>query len=338
MARLLQSLEPCTLTVVCSFLDPYSLGLVETAAFDRDCVAECWKVLRVEAEQLLMRRPRWRTPPGQPASPANHKHALREVILQLKSLTRVPESWIEFVHKSSDTVIEIQPRLAESVSAIGGLHRGGREGYVGPSSVGGQRQRRPSAPPTVAAVPLSVGGCYGDAIAVGVQLTSRSLGSVGEAFLLGVDFLGSWNGQGQVFTVCFSPVSGRVFLRFPDGEGLVAMGLPDLTAAAGTTELASLEMGSIEAFMFMSTLGGISFGRRRAAGGKKCNMEWCGELPPEFLPTLSEEKYASLTFQVDKLLDKATISITWAGQLLPFSAPLPTSPHTFCSIWGNYDW
>jgi len=305
------------------------LGSVEAAAFDSECVAECWKVLRVEAEQQFMCRPWWRNPPEQPALPTNHKHALREMILQFRSLTRVPESWLNYIRKCSDTVIEIQPRPANSVSALDD---------VGPSSTGGQRQGQQCVPPIVAAVPLSIGGCSGDTIAVGVQLESTSLGSVGEAFLLGVDFLSSWNEQGQVFKVCFSPVSGRVFYRFPAGEGMVAAGLPDLTAAVAGTKVAALEMDGVEAFMFVSTWGGISFGRRHVAGGKKGNVEWCGELPPEFLPTLSEEKYASLTFQVDKLLDKATISITWAGQLLPFSAPLPTSPHTFCSIWGNYDW
>jgi len=117
----------------------------------------------------------------------------------------------------------------------------------------------------------------------------------------------------------------------------VAQGLPDLIAAADATEVASLEMGGIEAFLFVSLTGGISFGRRRIAGGKRSDMEWSGEVPADFLPPSSVEKYASLTFQVDKLLETARISITWAGQVLPISAALPVSRQTFDSIWRSHE-
>jgi len=319
---------------VCSFLDSRSLGSAEAAAFNCSCVAECWKALRVGAEQQLMCWLWWGKPPDQPALPTNHKHALREVTLQLKSLVRVPETWIDCIRKHSETVIEIQPRPVESVSTIGRPHHGGTEDYVGPSSAGG----RESAPPAVAAVSLSIGGCSKERFAVGVQLVSKSLSCVGEAFLLGAEFLTIRDGQEHVFTICFSPISGRVFIRFPCGAGMVALGLPDFIAAADATEVASLEMGGIDAFMFVSTSGSIFFGRRRTAGSNKGNVEWCGELPPEFFPRLSLKKYASLTFQVDKLLETAQISIMSAGQLLPLSPTLPTSRHTFDSMWRGYLW
>jgi len=314
------------------------LGSFEAAAFDRYCIPECWKALRVAAEQQLMCRPWWRKPPFRPALSTNHKHALREIAFQLKSLARVPDSWIDCIRKRSETVIEIQPRLAKSISTLGGLQHGGTEDNVGPVSAGGQQQEQQSGTPAVATVPLSIGGSRRDTFAVGVQLASKRLGSVGEAFLLGAEFLTVWNGQGQVFTVCFSPLSGRVFVKFPTGEGLVAQGLPDLTAAADATEVESLALGCVEAFMFVNTSGSISFGRRHSAGGKKGNVEWSGELPREFLPPLSVEKYASLTFQIDKLLEAAQISITWAGQVLPISAALPASQHTFDSIWRSHEW
>jgi len=190
----------------------------------------------------------------------------------------------------------------------------------------------------VAAVPLSIGGCRTDTFAVGVQLVSKCLGCVGEAFLLGAECLTIRDGQEQVFTVCFSPISGRVFIRFPGGAGMVALGLPDFIAGADATEVASLGMEGIEAFMFVSTSGSIFFGRRRTAGSDRGNVEWCGELPPEFFPRLSLKNYASLTFQVDKLLETAQISITWVGQLLPASAALPTSRDRFDSIWLSYEW
>lgn len=250
----------------------------------------------------------------------------------------MPDSWIDHIRKRSETVIEIQPRLAEIVSTVGGLQDDATEDNVGPSSAGGRQDERQSAPPAVATVPLSVGGGRRDTFAVGVQLASNSLSRVGEAFLLGAEFLTIRKGERQVFAVCFSPMSGRIFVRFPTGEGIVAQGLSDLSAAANATEVVSQEIGIIEAFMFVSGSGGVSFGRRRIAVGEKGDMEWSGEVPREFLPPSSVEKYASLTFQVDKLLEKAQISITWAGQVLPISAALPISQHTFDSIWHGYEW
>jgi len=323
MVSLLQSLDSCILHAVCSFLDPCSLGSVEAAAFDRYCMDECWKVLRVAAEREFMCRPWWRKPSDQPTWPTKHKHALHELRLQLNYLTRVPESWKDCICKRSETVIEIQPRgLAQTVSTIQGLHL-----YAGDQQQGWQ-----AATPAVAAVPLSIGGWHGDTLAAGIQLVSQCLGCVGEAFLLGAEFLNVQNGQGYVFTVCFSPVSGRVFIRFPTGEGMVAQVLSDFIAGA--------ENGAIEAFMFVSTSCGISFGRRRTAGGEKGKVEWSRELQlcQEFLAPLSVEKYASLTFQVDKLLESAKISVTWAGQSLPISAALPTLRHSFDGIWRGHEW
>jgi len=334
MASLLEPLESCILYAVCSCLDPRSLGSAEAAGFDRSCVVECWKAFRVAAEQQLISWPWFMKPLDQPALPTNNKHALREVTLHLKRLVRLPETWKDSIRKLSETVIEIQPRPAESVSTIGELRHGGSDDYAGPSSVGG----REFAPPAVAAVPLSIGGCRRDTFAVGVQLVSTNLGCVGEAFLLGAECLTVRDGLEQVYTVCFSPISGRVFIRLPGGASMVALGLPDFMAGADATEVASLEMGGIEAFMFVSTSVGILFGRRRTDGSNKGNVEWCGELPAEFFPRLSLKKYASLTFQIDKLLETAQISIMSAGQLLPLSAALPTSWHKFDSIWRSYEW
>jgi len=336
MVSLLQSLGWCTLHAVCFFLDPSSLGSIEAAAFDRYGIDECWKALRVAAERQLMCRPWWRKPSGQPVLPAKHKHALRELILQLNYLTSVPESWKDSICKRSETVIEIQPRrLAEPVSTIRGPHHGGTEDNVWFFYAGDQQQGWQSGPPAVATVPLSRGGWRGDTLAVGIQLVSQSLSCVGEAFLLGAEF---HNVQGRVFTVCFSPVSGRVFTRFPAGEGMVAQGLPDLIATADATEVVPLEMRGIEAFMFVSTSCGMSFGRRHGDGSEKGDVEWSREIYQEFLSPFSVDKYASLTFQVDKLLESTQISITWAGKLLPMSAALPTSRHTFDGVWRNYEW
>jgi len=339
MASWLQSLDSCVLHAVCSFLDPCSLGSIEAAAFVRCCLDECWKALRVAAEQQLMRRPWWRKPPGQPALPTKHKHAWHQLRLQLNYLISVPESWKDCICKRSETVIDIQPRrLVESVSTIRGLHHAGTEDYVGSFSAEDRQQGWQSATPAVAAVPLSISGWRGDTLAVCIQLASQSLGSVGEAFLLGAEFLNVQNGQGRAFAVCFSPVSGRVFKRFPAGQGMVAQVLPDLSAVADATEVVPLEIGGIEAFMFVSTSCGISFGRRRTAGGKKGNVEWSRELYEELLAPLSVDKYASLTFQVDKLLESAQISISWAGKILPISTALPTSRPTFYGVWRSHEW
>jgi len=336
MLSLMESLESCTLYEVCSFLDPCSLGSVEAAAFDRHCIAECWKALQVAAERQLICRPWWKKQVGfgHVALPANNKDALREIKFQLRNLVRVPESWTEYIRKQSETVIEIQPRLAESVSTNRGLHHGGTEGYVGPSDVGGPQEGLKSEPPVFAVVPLSIGGRRGERFAVGVRLVSKRLSSVGEAVLLGAEFLTVRNKQGQVFSCCFSPVSGRIFIRFPTGEGMWAQALPDIFEVSEVTEVEG-----IEAFMQVSASGGISFGRRSTSGGEQGNVEWSGELPPEFLPPLSLEKHASLTFQVDKLLVTAEVSITWAETGISGCPGETSRPQkTFDSVWRSHEW
>lgn len=341
MVSLLQSLESCTLHAVCSFLDPCSLCSVEAAPFDRYCIDESWKALRVEAEQKLMCRPWWRKPADQPALPAKHKHAWHELRLHLNHLTRVPTSWKDCICKCSETVIGIKPRQpAESAESAVRSQRT-PEDYDGPADAGDHmRQGWKSAPPAVASVPLSIGGWRGDTLAVGVQVDAMCLGCVGESFLLGAELLIVQNRQGRVFTVCFSPVSGRVFIRLPAGEGMVAQALPDLLAAADATGVAPVQMGgSIEAFMFVSTSCGISFGRRRVAkDGKKGNVCWSREFHQEFSAPQWVDKYASLTFQVDKLLESAKVTITWAGKSLPISAALPASRQRFSGIWLSHEW
>lgn len=356
-AGLLQTLESCTLYAICSFLDPCSLSSVEAAAFDRDCVAECWKACRLAAVQQLICWPWWRKRPGQLALPTNHKHALREVMLQLKSLAHVPESWVNCIRKTSATVIEMQPRPTDSACSKWRLHHCGTEENVRPFLVGqqggqqgdqqggqqgdqqgGQQGGQHLAPPLVAAVPLNVGGCHGQAFSLGIELASRSLKCVGEAFMLGVEFITEQNGQRSVFTVCFSPISGRIFLRFPVcDEGMAAQALSELTVADDATQDEPPETESIEAFLFVSRSGSISFGRRCTSGGTQRSVEWSGVLPTEVLPSLSTEKYAALTFQVDKLLESAQISITWVGELLPIAA-MPASWHSFDSFWNSHEW
>mmetsp|Transcript_63631 Transcript_63631/g.122371 ORF Transcript_63631/g.122371 Transcript_63631/m.122371 type:complete len:119 (+) Transcript_63631:3-359(+) len=118
---------------------------------------------------------------------------------------------------------------------------------------------------------------------------------------------------------------------------MVAQALPHLTAAADATQDESLEMAGVEGFLFVSRTGSLSFGRRCTSGGVQGNVEWSGELPTEFLPPVSAEKYASLTFQVDKLQENARVSITWVGELLPIAA-MPASRHTFDSVWNSHEW
>jgi len=286
-----------------------------------------------------MCRPWWRRPAGTPALPANHKHALRDLRVQLKSLASVPDSWGGCIRKRLDTVIEIQPRSAESNSSISGPHHGGTEDYVGTptSQQERQEQQHQTLPPHIAAVPLSVGAFQGETLCVGVRIASKQLHSVGEAFLLGAEFLSFRGRQGKVTTVCFSPVTGRIFVRFATGsEGMAAQALPIL-GMARDPEIEIQEPEEVEAFMLVSATGNISFARRCIIGDKKGEVEWSGVLSPEFLP-LSDELYASLTFQIDKLFDTAHISITWAGQKLPDFLTLPALHDEFDSIWFGYEW
>lgn len=292
--------------------------------------------LRVATEKQLMCRPWWRRPPGHPALPSNHKHALHDLRLYPKSLETVPHSWASCIRKRLDTVIEIHPRSAEFTSR--GPNHGGTEDYVGPPPTQHEQEQRPSVTPHVAAVPLSVGAFQGETLFVGTQLASKSISHVSEAVLLGAEFLSFRHNQGRVTTVCFSPVTGRVFVRFPAGsDGLAAQGLPALNAVADSMEAELQGLEGIEAFMLVSAAGSIMFGRRCIAGGQANETEWTGKLEPEFLP-LSDEIYASLTFQIDKLHEMAKISIMWAGQELPDSVTLPASHHSFDGIWCGYEW
>merc|ERR1719252_191792 len=97
--------------------------------------------------------------------------------------------------------------------------------------------------------------------------------------------------HGHSRRVCFSPVSGRVFVHFPgESRGMVARALPALTEGS-----ADAERPEAHAFMSVTALGGVSFGRRFSTGGR---TEWSEQLPPEFL-RLGLDNFASLAFQTD---------------------------------------
>merc|ERR1712107_390583 len=131
----------------------------------------------------------------------------------------------------------------------------------------------------------------------------------------------------------FSPVSGRVFMRFPDEhEGLVAQPMQALDTAPTAAALQG-----IEAFVLVRASGCISFGRRRDTSD---SIEWSGEIGTECLPSTTVECFASLTFQVDKLEAPTQISITWAGDLPPASMELDGSLQDFNAAWSvhEYEW
>jgi len=206
------------------------------------------------------------------------------------------------------------------ISAFRGAHNGGTEDYVGR---GVQREQR-LGPPSVAGVPLAVGSTRGEGMSVGVLVTSKSLSHVGEAFLLGVEFVNVV--EGSYTPVYFSPVSGRVFARYSGNHaGLVAQPLPELDASS----TAETDLKGLEAFLVVGKSGCLSFGRRRP--GK--DVEWSGEIEPDFLPPWARECFASLAFQVDKLDEQAKVSITWAGNLPPASVAHAECLHSFSATW-----
>jgi len=192
-----------------------------------------------------------------------------------------------------------------------------------------QREEHELCPPSVAGIPLAVGSARGEAMSVGVLVTSQRLNHVGEAFLLGVEFVNVV--EGSYTPVYFAPVSGRVFVRFSgDPEGLVSQPLPALDASSA----AEADLQELEAFLVVGESGCLSFGRRRP--GK--DIEWSGEIEPEFLPKMAAECFASLTFQVDKLDEPAQVSIAWAGDLPPASVAHAGSLQRFRAVWGVHEW
>jgi len=220
--------------------------------------------LRATAEQQFANKPRWRKPKDQSVLPANPKQALLELKMQLKTLADVPESWGECIRKRHATVIEMRPRLPRS--EISGW--------------------RPLRPPRIAAVPLACGALRGETMSVGVRLESKNLADVGEAFLLSSETLSYRHGQALVTAILFSPVSGRVFIRFPTSpEGLATQCMPALTAASDATALKSSEPDCVEAFVFVKSRQYLLWSTPVPAcgqWGRCCGMVWGAA---GFLPT-----------------------------------------------------
>jgi len=265
-------------------------------------------------------------PHSQFALDANPKEALRELSLWLRNLVSVPPLWAACIRKLSNTDIEICPRLPSMISAFRGAHNGGTEGDMDPSQ-DAQREERRLCPPSLACVPLAVSSARGEAMSVGVLVTSKRLSHVGEAIFLGVEFVSP---KGTCTPVYFSPVSGRVFVRFSGHhEGLVSQPLPALDASSAA------DLQGLEAFFVVGKSGYLSFGRRRGPGE---DVEWTGEIEPEFLPPWAETYFASLTIQVDKLNGPAQVSITWAGDSPPASVAHAGSLETFNAVWGVHEW
>jgi len=311
-------MESSTAYTVCAFLDQCSLCVAEAAGLDRHCITACWMDLRATAEQQFANKPRWRKPKDQSVLPANPKQALLELKMQLKTLADVPESWGECIRKRHATVIEMRPRLPRS--EISGW--------------------RPLRPPRIAAVPLACGALRGETMSVGVRLESKNLADVGEAFLLSSETLSYRHGQALVTAILFSPVSGRVFIRFPTSpEGLATQCMPALTAASDATALKSSEPDCVEAFVFVNKAGNTCCGRRRCplVGSGAGVVEWSGELL-DFCPPLSEELFLSLNFQMDVLQRPAQVSIMWATELLPSSVAQPSPSPVFNGAWCQHQW
>lgn len=238
--------------------------------------------------------------------------------MQLKSLADVPVSWAECIRKRHETVIEMRPRLPRSEI----------------------RELRSLRPPRIAAVPLACGALRGENMSVGVRLESKNLADVGEAFLLSSETLGYMHGQALVTAILFSPVSGKVFVRFPTSpDGLAAQCMPPLTAASDAIALEPSEAESIEAFVFVNEAGNTCFGRRRCPleGSEAGVVEWSGELL-EFCPPMSEELFLSLNFQIDALQRPAQVSIMWVTESLPCSVAQPSPLPLFNGAWCQHQW
>jgi len=322
---------------VCCFLDPCDLGSVEAAGWDRQCVVASWLSLRTAVEEDFAGKPWWK---DRPTLPEDSKEALRELKLLSRSFASIPVGWAACIRRLSATDIEIHPRpptlsRPQSTSSTrGGAHHGGTEDYVGLDQGDQQRPEagRRLVPPRLAGVPLSLGSLRGEAMSIGVRLTSQRVSRVGEAFLLGAEFVAVEGGMGVFTGVYFAPVSGRVFVKYPGApEGLVSQPMPSLevSSAAGT------ELEEVEAFMLVSASGCVSFGRRCGADGP---VEWSGELPHEFFSAYVEERYASLTFQIDQLDEVAQVSVAWFGSELPADLARTMPPSTFEAIWGTHEW
>jgi hypothetical protein len=148
--------------------------------------------------------------------------------------------------------------------------------------------------------------------------------------MLGIELLGAAKERLQGWYFC--PFCGGVFVRFPgETHGLVAKPMPALQAAPEEAD-----PHAVEAFVFVSAAGGISFGRRRSAGD---SIEWSGEMMrSELQPPGVLEYSPELVIQIDKLEAPARASINWAGDLPPASVKHDRLLHNFNATWSVYEW
>jgi len=253
-------------------------------------------------------------------------------MLRLRKLGYVPQLWAARIRKLSDTEMKISPRPPRPGSIIRMDPRGGMADHRGFDG----RQEHRLEPPSLATVPLAVGTPCGEPMSVGVLLTSQRLSHVGESCLLGIEHVST---DGESTPVYFSPVSGRVFVRLSgvfvrlsgDPEGLVAQPMPPLV----TSSAEGAYVQGVEAFALVGASGGISFGRRRVPGD---DIEWSGQIPSEFLSSVSAKFFASVTFQIEKLAAPARVCVTWAGDLPLTSVARAGSQHSFSAVWEAYEW
>jgi len=91
----------------------------------------------------------------------------------------------------------------------------------------------------------------------------------------------------------------------------------------------------VEAFVCVGADGTTTFCRRRVGD---IHMDWSGKLPPEFFPSWTEQKFASLNFQVDQLKAPAEVLLTWAGPELPAGLARSMPKFDFDATWSEHLW
>lgn len=253
--------------------------------------------------------------------PDHPKAALCELNGRLRSIAQVPQSWAPAISRVSADCMRVLPRTHGEAQQHY-ADNGGVEDYVGMSLV----------PPRLAAVTLALGFDPDSPWAVGARLSASKANLIGEGCMLGAEFVGVRRGVGLVTTLLFAPISGRVFIKFPEENvGLVAQPLPALED--GMTDDGEPEV--VEAFLCVGSDGATSFCRCRSGHE---GVEWSGEIPREFFPSWARDRFASLNFQIDQLKVPAEVTTTWAGKEMPTSLASDRPLGEFDASWSEYAW
>lgn len=308
---------------VCSFMDLETLCCAELTGFNGRAITEGWSELVDSALKSLSGSPKWSTQRMESSLPIHPKSALMRLRHYGRSLSEVPTEWEPAVSAPHPTCLRGDPALL-NCCLFGEALR------LDEVWLGGQGLQQAVDIPRLALVPLAHGTERGKCMAMGVHMQAHGPKRIGDGCIIGVEVLGTLNGEGMSMHLCFAPSSGRCFKTYSD-DGIIvaAQVMPALSVRWGDEgELAE----QLEAWVQVTADGGICFCRR---AGPNESVNESGEFRPDTLPSWASAYFPSVGFQMDRLLTPMQVSITNVSSNLPsFAGRVPS--FEFDATWSMY--